>query len=773
MDLPLVTTNSLLNLPAPISPGTLLATPVAIPQQQAVNFNTAGGPGYAAAYQLGSPYSATNLPEFMKDYQQTPSGKFVMNQGILGMPPQIDKVQSLFSQGYAQEYQPLEQKFQESFAFDPTMFGDMYRAGQLVPSVPMPTVDQDSGLNPALALAGAGAIKELYPYAEDFVKGLTPDSVPQPELQGPPEQTFAQKFEEKVTQPVKAATIDPVVKAWQESQFKKDADQKILDFKKWADDTFDKPEFINDLQEGAKQYIKDFKESGIIDAGKVGFDAIGNLENFITKPTAVNAYDAIDSIDKINTVLPESMQFKLPDSAADIAGGIGGTLAVGRAFKDPSAENLANAYAGIDELAFQAANKGLIDLAIKPGSSTVLPGAETVGNVASVIGGVKALEGGIESPGEAIAVANAAIAAASMATAGATAGTALAINNAAAAANPYLAAIAAAISLEQILAEDMSLKDVVQSLPVIGRWAGGGGATFGTATLQYDPSKDDFVFESEKSKNKGWLQTMPEMHATNLILNELTDNLGFEIDPNKLKNVDTTINIDSRTEKNRTSNDIVLDMINTGAIKPTANTPNNIDWGNLFTEARKYSSGYTEQKTPGSSLSGIKELQANPSVVAAQAYKTTIPVKTQVGKGYSTVQTPGIISKTGKEVYSKNLTDASYAKFANQDDAFAFASNPENIKKKQLPPTGIKGKTTGKNRYTPGLVEVTYLEVQPDNSLRQKTTKVSPAAAQNFAVSKPAPAPTYSSPMGLGLPNINFAGIDLSGIDWGKINLTI
>jgi hypothetical protein len=376
MDLPLVTTNSLLNLPAPISPGTLLATPVAIPQQQAVNFNTAGGPGYAAAYQLGSPYSATNLPEFMKDYQQTPSGKFVMNQGILGMPPQIDKVQSLFSQGYAQEYQPLEQKFQESFAFDPTMFGDMYRAGQLVPSVPMPTVDQGSELNPALALAGAGAIKELYPYAKDFVKGLTPDSVPQPELQGPPEQTFAQKFEEKVTQPVKAATIDPVVKAWQESQFKKDADQKILDFKKWADDTFDKPEFINDLQEGAKQYIKDFKESGIIDAGKVGFDAIGNLENFITKPTAVNAYDAVDSIDRINTVLPENMQFKLPDSAADIAGGIGGTLAVGRAFKDPSAENLANAYAGIDELAFQAANKGLIDLAIKP-DSTVLPGAET------------------------------------------------------------------------------------------------------------------------------------------------------------------------------------------------------------------------------------------------------------------------------------------------------------------------------------------------------------------------------------------------------------
>jgi hypothetical protein len=258
------------------------------------------------------------------------------------------------------------------------------------------------------------------------------------------------------------------------------------------------------------------------------------------------------------------------------------------------------------------------------------------------------------------------------------------------------------------------------------------------------------------------------MHATNLILNELTDNLGFELDQNKLKGISTTIDIDNGNV-NRGANDIVIEMIEKGAIKPTANTPNNIDWGNLFTEARKYSSGYTEQKTPGVSISDIKALQANPSLAASQAYKTTIPVKTQVGKGYSTTQVPGIISKTGKEVRSKELTDASYAKFANQDDAFAFAEDPGNIKK-----TVIPGKINPKNRKKePDTVEVTYFEVQKDNSLRQKTKTMSPAAAQSFAVSKPAPAPTYSSPMDLGLPNINFAGIDLSGIDWGKINLTI
>jgi hypothetical protein len=586
MALPPFTTNSLLNLPAPISPGTLLATPVAIPQQQAVNFNTAGGPGYAAAYQPGSPYSATNLPEFMKDYQQTPSGKFVMNQGILGMPPQIDKVQSLFSQGYAQEYQPLEQKFQESFAFDPTMFGDMYRAGQLVPSVTMPTVDQGPGLNPALALAGAGAIKELYPYAEDFVKGLIPDSVPQPEPQGPPEQTFAQKFEEKVTQPVKAATIDPIVAGWQESDLKKNIDKFISA----ADEKFDKPKWLNSLQEK------------VFPSGKTAFELYGNIENFAKDPTPQSVFKVTDSIQELNTFLPEDMQIKLPGG---IVGGVADAsagLAVMEALEKPTVENLTQAYSAMDHI---ATNYG--DVVGING----LPGAQAVGTVGSILAGVKAAEGGIDSAGEALQVANAAIAAATMATAGATTGTALAISNAAAAANPYTAAIAAAISLEQILAEDMSLKDVMQSLPFLGRTFGGGGSTFGTATLKYDENNNDFVFGSEKSKKGGWQYTMPEMHATNLVLNELTNNLGFEVDQDKLKDVNTTIDIDNGNPV-RASNDIVIDMISAGAIKPTANTPNDIDWGNLFTKAREYSAGYTDKASPGVSIAHAEFKKNNP-----------------------------------------------------------------------------------------------------------------------------------------------------------------
>ena len=587
MDLPLVTTNSLLNLPAPISPGTLLATPVAIPQQQAVNFNTAGGPGYAAAYQPGSPYSATNLPEFMKDYQQTPSGKFVMNQGILGMPPQIDKVQSLFSQGYAQEYQPLEQKFQESFAFDPTMFGDMYRAGQLVPSVTMPTVDQGSGLNPALALAGAGAIKELYPYAENFVKGFIPDSVPQPEPQGPPEQTFAQKFEEKVTQPVKAKTIDPIVNAWQESDLKKNIDKFISA----ADEKFDKPKWLNSLQEK------------VFPSGKTAFELYGNIENFAKDPTPQSVFKVTDSIQELNTFLPEDMQIKLPGGIVGGVADVSAGLAVVEALKEPTVENLTQAYVAADHIATNYSDTLGVD---------GLPGADVIGNVGTIIAGIKAAEGGIDSAGEAISVANAAALATSLATKGAATGTAAATaGTVAGAVSSALTPLTAAIALEQILAEDMSVKDVLQSLPEVGRWFGGGGSTFGTATLKYDENNNDFVFGSEKSKKGGWQYTMPEMHATNLVLNELTNNLGFEVDQDKLKDVNTTIDIDNGNPV-RASNDIVIDMISAGAIKPTANTPNDIDWGNLFTKAREYSAGYTEEVGPGVSIAHAEFKKNNP-----------------------------------------------------------------------------------------------------------------------------------------------------------------
>jgi hypothetical protein len=158
-------------VPQPVSAPPRIAVPEAssLPKISNIDFAPQPGmPGYAPAFQPSSPYSATNLPEFMKGYQQTPSGKFVMSQGILGMPPQIDKVQSLFSQGYAKEYQPLETQFQESFAFDPSMFGNIYRSGQLIPGMTPPDFGQPEPINPAAAIAGAVAIKEALSLCRGF-----------------------------------------------------------------------------------------------------------------------------------------------------------------------------------------------------------------------------------------------------------------------------------------------------------------------------------------------------------------------------------------------------------------------------------------------------------------------------------------------------------------------------------------------------------------------------------------------------------------------------
>jgi hypothetical protein len=185
--------------------------------------------------------------------------------------------------------------------------------------------------------------------------------------------------------------------------------------------------------------------------------------------------------------------------------------------------------------------------------------------------------------------------------------TAAGINAAAAGASSLLGPIAIGIAIEDILAEDLSVKDILQGLPIVGRAFGGGGSTFGRAELGY--KGDDFAFIDEASKNKGWVYTMPELHTTNLVLNELTDNLGFKVDQSKLKGIDQTIDINNGNV-NRGANDIVIDMIEKGALIPTESTPNNIDWGGLFTDAREYSKGrHNEQTLPFTTVSQIRDAE--------------------------------------------------------------------------------------------------------------------------------------------------------------------
>jgi hypothetical protein len=589
---------SLLEGNSPIGAESLLA-----PQAMQSSQDLQKSIGYIPAFQPSSPYSATNLPEFMQNYEQTPSGRFALSQGVLGMAPDVANVQSLFSKDYGQEYSPLEQKFQESFAFDPSWFGNMYRAGGFIPAMLDPNIPQKSVTDPSLAIAGAGAIGAAYPYVEDLFNLVTDPLSGEVKKK---EESLGEKFEEKVTQPAKKTFIDPLVKGWQESELKADIDKaytaqkqfvrdeglrtmekKTKDFLAKLDEKFDKPQWLNTFQET------------VLPSGKKAFDAYGNIENFAKNPNPDNLYKAVDAVGELNTILPEDLQINLP---GELVGGVADAsagLAIGKALEDPTAANLAQGYGALDHLAM---NYGTGDL------SKGLPGGGQIANVGSILGGLKAAEGGIDSAGEAIAVANAAATAASMATAGAAAGsTAASIGSAAAGASSLLGPIGIAIGLEQILSEDLSVKDILQGLPIVGRAFGGGGSTFGRAELGY--KGDDFAFINEASKNKGWVYTMPELHTTNLVLNELTDNLGFKVDQSKLKGIDQTIDINNGNV-NRGANDIVIDMIEKGALIPTESTPNNIDWGGLFTDAREYSKGrHNEQALPFTTVSQIREAE--------------------------------------------------------------------------------------------------------------------------------------------------------------------
>jgi len=601
-----INVQSLLNVPVPIANNSILGTLSA--STPPMSSNTMG---YIPSFQPSTPYSATNLPEFMKGYQQTPSGRFVMSQGLLGVAPTIDKVQSLFSKGYASEYGPLEQKFQESFALDPSWFGNIYRAGGLIPrTFTGTTEDSSSGL--AGDIAVGLALKEAYPYAEDLLNVVTD---PLSEKVKNIEESLGEKFEEKVTQPVKETVIepiktgfeeyvtepvketviDPVVEAYKESALKKDIVDPLVDevqqFGKKLDETFDKPEFINIAQEKAKEYIKEFKESDIYKAGETAIDigtdalkAYGNIENVIKDPNPMNAFKAIDAMDKLTTYLPEDAQKSLQEITADIGPITGVVLdglavaSIANAFEDPSVENLANAYGSVDYLATQGAFG--TDL------STGLPGAENIAGIGTIVGGLKALEGGIDSPGEALQVATGAATAASMFGGG------TAIGSAGAAALPVLGPVAALYGAFEIL----NKPEANLGHAVVGRDDYGG-----------------YSIESEGYKGEGENITKPEASAAMLVLGELERNYGYKFDADAWEKVNKRVDFDNGKWV-RGAHDVIIDALQQGALIPTENTPQGLDFGSMLKDARFYMSEapYTTNKSMSSYARGqerAKQLQ--------------------------------------------------------------------------------------------------------------------------------------------------------------------
>jgi len=511
--------------------------------------------GYAPAFQPSTPYSATNLPEFMQGYEQTPSGRFVMSQGLLGVPPTMDNVQSLFSQGYASEYAPLEQQFQESFALDPSWFGNVYRSGYMIPSMPRGMTEDTSSPLGGIAgvLAGGAALKALTPYTDDIASaiGLSGDGV----------------------------SSGTGLGSW----FKDiDLSSSGTGIGTWFKENFNKPEFINNAQEKAKEYLAEIKKSDLYKAGQTAFDiggdafnAYGRIENFVNNPNPMDAFKAIDAMNKLTTYLPEDLQKSVQGIAADIGPAVGVVLdtsavaSIVNAFDNPTPVNIANAYGSLDYFAQQG----------RLGSNiSGLPYAENIAGIGNIIGGLQALEGGIDSAGEALQVATGAATAASMFGGG------TAIGSAGTAALPVLGPVAALYGAYQILNKPE--------------------ANLGHAIV----GRDDFggySISSEGYKGEGESIAKPEANAAMLVLGELERNYGYKFNPDAWEQVNKRVDFDNGRWV-RGAHDVIIDALQKGALVPTEGTPRSLDFVNMLKDARLYMSEapYTTNKSMSSFARG-------------------------------------------------------------------------------------------------------------------------------------------------------------------------
>ena len=573
--------------------------------------------GYIAG-QRQAPYSPQELPEWMANFQQISPTLFAPNQGVFQQAPTVPSIQSTMPQGYMNEYADLERLFQESIAVDPSQFGDIYRGGTMLPRQTI-----DSGLDEQFDLAGAiaagTALKEIYPYAEDVIKPVydATEEFVQQELLDPAEEFVQQELldpaEDIAKIPLQAIedALPEIKKSQDETSFEKYIEDP---FQEYIGEPFEKI-VVEPIEKNVIEPIKESVVDPLVDklsefvnssenlldtlsgGANLLFDATGNIQNLIDNPTAVNSDKAVESVNAIGSALGAEGDV-VPLPVEDALHDIGSVAAIGKALEDPSAANLAQAYAAAD------------DLALTYTDINSLPAANMVGQIGTALAGIEALDGGIDSVGEAAAVAAATQAAAAIveqvATDAAVKAAAASTAGAAGAASSFLGPVATIIAIEDILAEDLSVKDILQNLPLgIGRLFGGGGATFGTADLSRD-SEGNYIIGAEASKNKGFQYILPETNVAGYVLKALEDRYGYEFDPDAWENVNKRVTFDTRSGKSlgqafgknktqfgTTSQDIVVDALQKGALKATPNTPSgylsntDIDWGGLFAEARE------------------------------------------------------------------------------------------------------------------------------------------------------------------------------------------
>ena len=533
-----------------------------------------------------SPYSRTNLPEFMQQRVEVAPGLFGPQQGLLGAAPV----------GAPADYDALEQQFVESFAARPEYFGRSYTPGAMMPGglefAPMTTdepFDFEQGLKTAAMLKAAYELRE--PLKENVFD---------PIIQSKPVQALADAAMKPVHGLVKM--VDAIIPPGTGTAIQETKD-KFLDS-------------INErFNLGTGDTIDNLKKTfeGVSDA--YGF--IGDIENALTRPGAQSMKAGIDAAESLNMLfrgqeyLPggsiRGVQIpgvgELTDMTTEVVAGkkTGDIVSGGQVVSDELANNLILAASAYDVANFAKdpsveAAPGAYSSAseiYKFSTGKDLPGVKTPylqGPLAAVnvFNAAKALEGGLDTPGEVATVLSAVPSATYLGSLGASAAgatqTAAQLKTLAGAGQGGLFGAGSLAGPLAIAAATLALPSMLE-----------GGAAGEIPRSKYTLGFEDGRFGETSSRTYDKAQTPTETakrdfgstQSRNAIdfVNWLQNSMGYEVDQTALKkweasDQDELVDQYGYFEKRHrledpsvNAADFVTNMLQAGVLKPTAETP--------------------------------------------------------------------------------------------------------------------------------------------------------------------------------------------------------
>ena len=527
-----------------------------------------------------SPYSASNLPEFMRQRVEVAPGLFGPQQGLLGAAPV----------GAPTDYGALEQQFVESFAARPEYFGRSYTPGAMMPGglefAPMST-DEPFSLEEGLKTAAM--LKAAYEFRDPIMENIV--------------DPLASGIDDVIFEPLKENVFEPIIES-EPVQALADAAMKpvqgIVDFTNALipegtgtaiQETKDKFLDAIDIRFnfGTGETLDNLKKTfeGVSDAA--GY--IGDIENVISKPSLQTAERAIDAANNLYAILPgksvaidsgisiggqqlagmEAQEGIITGGLAESLKNVASAANIAQFAKDPTIKGAPVAY----ESAAQVAKTAGVDL---PGVDS--PYVQTPIAAVSVLNAAEALKGGIDSPGELADVVSGVSALPAL---GITPN--LALTSAVGATGPVqplmlsqlgpIAAAAAAVVALPDLLEGGAAGEIPRSYRTLG---------FEDGSLSVlDARKID---KAQGPTETGKREFVPEQTENAMdFVNWLQNSMGYQVDQTALKKweasdqdqiVDQYGYFEQRhklEDPSVNAADFVTNMLQAGVLKPTAETP--------------------------------------------------------------------------------------------------------------------------------------------------------------------------------------------------------